>query len=409
MPSSPSPAVADGWTPLSFLAALGAGGLAVAFFMWPMFWIDHPGRPAPVFEDVMAAFAAGGPALDAALWVALGGVGVFAALHVALLIGALSAWARWRGTEAARRLRTSNAETQMLAAPLTVAMSINVGFILGLLFVPGLWSMVELLFPMALAAFLLVGVWALRLTAAFWARVLGEGGFDVDANASFAQLLPAFALAMVAVGLAAPAAMSGTDWVVALSFVASRFFLIAAGVVAAVKLFLGMREMMRHGVAVESAPTLWIAIPILTVAAIALMRASHGAHGHLGGEETPFETFLLLTNVLAAQLVFGLMGWVVLKRVRYFERFVDGPEVSVGSWALVCPGVALTVLLHFFANKGLVGVGLAARFDPLWWTVTGAALAVHAATILLVLKLLAKHHGRAFRRAAGAPAATPAE
>ena len=49
---------ADRYSPLYFLVSLGAGGLAVTFFMYLMFWVPHPTRPVPVFEDVAAAFAA---------------------------------------------------------------------------------------------------------------------------------------------------------------------------------------------------------------------------------------------------------------------------------------------------------------------------------------------------------------
>ena len=45
--------------PLYFLAALGAGGLTVTFFLYLMFWVPHVGRPVPIFEDIMAAFTAG--------------------------------------------------------------------------------------------------------------------------------------------------------------------------------------------------------------------------------------------------------------------------------------------------------------------------------------------------------------
>ena len=47
-------------------------------------------------------------------------------------------------------LRASNGETQLLAMPLALAMTVNVGFILGLVFVPGLWNVVEYLFPLAM-------------------------------------------------------------------------------------------------------------------------------------------------------------------------------------------------------------------------------------------------------------------
>ena len=50
---------ADKYSPLYFLASVGAGGLAVTFFMYLMFWVPHPGRPVPIFEDIIAAFATG--------------------------------------------------------------------------------------------------------------------------------------------------------------------------------------------------------------------------------------------------------------------------------------------------------------------------------------------------------------
>lgn len=46
---------ADHYVPTYFLASLGAGGLSVTFFMYLMFWVPHPGRPVPVFEDILAA------------------------------------------------------------------------------------------------------------------------------------------------------------------------------------------------------------------------------------------------------------------------------------------------------------------------------------------------------------------
>ena len=37
--------------PSTFSPHWGAGGLAVTFFMWMMFWVPHPGQPVPIFED----------------------------------------------------------------------------------------------------------------------------------------------------------------------------------------------------------------------------------------------------------------------------------------------------------------------------------------------------------------------
>lgn len=403
--ASNAPTPAESYSPLYFLAALGAGGLTVSFFMWLLFWTPHPGRPVPVFEDITAALATADLPLQVAIYAAWAGIAVFALIKIRLLVWNLGQFFAFRRTPAYEQLRRSNDETQLLAAPLTLAMAINVGFIIGLVFVPGLWSIVEYLFPAALLAFLLVGVWALNLMRDFWGRILTEGGFDCSRNNSFSQLLPAFALSMVGVGLAAPAAMSQTAWVAGVSYIASSFFVVLALTLAAVKLVIGLRAMMEHGANEVSAPSLWIMVPILTVCGIAVMRQQHGMHAHLGGHGAPADTFQMLTTFLSLQLAFALFGWVVLRRQRYFERFVSGPERSAGSYALVCPGVALTVMSHFFINKGLVGVGLIDKFGLAYWILNGIGFALQAATIWLVLTLNAKHFGRSARQ----PAPTPAE
>ena len=153
----------------------------------------------------MAAFDGGALPMKTAIAIAMVGIAFFAYLNIRMLVwnlGRLSAFSR---TDAYDKLRKSNAETQLLAMPLALAMTVNGLFIVGLVFVPGLWAIVEYLPPAAMVAFLLIGLLALRQIGHFLARVLSEGGvFDVTAHNSLAQLLPAFALAMVAVGLSAP-------------------------------------------------------------------------------------------------------------------------------------------------------------------------------------------------------------
>jgi hypothetical protein len=69
------------------------------------------------------------------------------------------------------------------------------------------------------------------------------------------------------------------------------------------------------------------------------------------------ETLRMLTQLLSVQVAFALFGLAVLARVGYVARFVTGAETSAGSYALVCPGVALSVMTHFWLNKGLVATG----------------------------------------------------
>lgn len=385
---------ADHYVPTYFLASLGAGGLSVTFFMYLMFWVPHPGRPVPIFEDIMAAWAAGSTPLKTGIAVAMIGIAVFVFLNLKSLFWNLSAYSAFKQTPRFESLRNSNAESTMLAMPLALAMSVNGLFIAGLVFVPGLWNVVEYLFPLAIIAFAGIGWIALSIIGDFLGRVLAKGGvFDVTAHNSFAQMLPAFALAMIGVGLAAPAAMSHQPWVIGTSLVLSTFFAVASLTYALLALVTAFNSMLHYGTHEEAGPTLMIVIPIVTILSILFMRQSHGLHAFEGHTDVA-GTMMFLTRMISLQFIFLGLGLLVLKRQGYFKDFVFGTKLSPGSYALVCPGVALSVLLQFFVNKGLVGAGVIEKFGTTYWTITAVAIAFQIAMIVLVFRLNSQHFAR---------------
>jgi len=392
--STDAPTAAEHYSPLYFLAALGAGGLVVTFFMYLMFWVPHPGQPVPLFGDIMRALETGGAPLQGAIVLAWAGIATMAFLNIRSLIWNLTSLRAFARTEAYRSLRASNGETQLLAAPLAAAMTINVLFILGLVFVPNLWQAVEYLMPVALLAFSGLGLWALRLIGAFLGRVLTDGGaFDIDQHNSFAQLLPAFALSMIAVGLSAPAALSDATVKVGASMILSTFFGTAAVIYAVMAAITGINAMLRHGTAREAGPTLMIVVPIVTVLGIMLMRQNHGLHATFGAQGNPGETLVFLTRLMTLEILFLLLGLLVLRRQGYFAEFVFGNTRSAGAYALICPGVAFAVLTHFFVNNGLVGAGMIDKFGVAYWALTAMALLAQAAMIWLILHLNRRHSG----------------
>lgn len=386
---------ADTYSPIYFLASLGAGGIAVTFFMFLMFWVPHPGQPVPVFEDITAAFATGGLALQTGIAVALVGIAVFAFLNIKSLIWNLQALSVFKQTEDYARLRQTNAEATLLAMPLALAMSVNAMFIVGLVFVPQLWSVVEYLFPLALIAFAAIGAMAFSMIGAFLGRVLSKGGvFDVTAHNSFAQLLPAFSISMVGVGFAAPAAMSTTPATVAIALVLSTVFGVAAILYTAIAAITAFASMLQHGTARESGPTLMIIVPIVTVLGILFLRQDHGLHVAFDVQVQPGETMIFLARLVSVQVAFLLLGAVVMRRQGYFSDFVIGSKTSPGSYALVCPAVAFAVMIQFFLNKGLVAAGAVAQFGAAYWAVTAVALVAQAIAIALVLRLNRQHFAR---------------
>ncbi len=381
----------DNYAPLYFLTSLGCGGLTVTFFMWLMHWTEHPGRSVPVFEDIVAAFVAGGAGTRVVIVLALTGIAFYAFLNIKYLFWNLVRFRHWKQTPAYAQLCASNGETQLLAMPLALAMTVNVCFILGMVFVPGLWSVVEYLFPMAVLAFLAIGVLAFRMLGKFLGRIMTSGGFNCASNNSFAQALPAFALAMIGVGLAAPAGLSATPLVAGTGLVLSTFFLIASVLIAAIALVLGIRSLAENGANIETAPTFSIFIPLLTIIGILSLRQNHGLNEHFGLTSGGAERLMMLSQYLSAQLLFALLAGLVLCRLGYVAKFITGRETSVGSYALVCPGVALAVMIHFWLNRGLVDAGLITKFSFGYWTISVLAVAIQLVTAWLVFILNRKH------------------
>jgi hypothetical protein len=104
------------------------------------------------------------------------------------------------------------------------------------------------------------------------------------------------------------------------------------------------------------------------------------------------------------QIAFALFGLKVLAAQGYARRYLTGTDTSTGSYALVCPGVAASVILQFWINKGLVGAGLVAKFGMAYWALSAVAVGFQIAMIVLVLVLNRRHF-----RAAPQPALVPAE
>ncbi len=375
------------YSPLFMLASLGNGGMAVTFFIYLMFMTPHPNTPIPTFDSLFPLITSENRLTSGLILLAMGLIIFFAFRHFSLLIWNLREYVKFRKTDAHAALRQSNAEVSLMAIPLTLAMSVNVSFILGAVFVPGLWNYVEYLFVMPLVAFSAIGVYAMSIVMSFFTRVLSTGNFDCTRNNNLGQMVPVFALTMIAVGFAAPAAMSTVKLTASLGMLGSIFFLSAAGLLGAVKFILGFRSMLEHGINKENSVSLWIIIPILTLVGITGIRLLHGLHHHFEFHTQPV-MFLILTSLVAsAQLLFGMLGFFVMRRVEYFKTYVDGGVRSPGSYALICPGVAFFVFGMFLLNPGLVQNGIIAKFSPAYFLVLLPLVFVQFRTILVMFKL----------------------
>lgn len=379
----------DTYVPMYHLGALGSGGLAISFFLYLNFLLPH--------ESGIISFDQLWPVVSAmasmkAFWISVCLFIVFAlaAIHIALIIWNTREFSQYKKTEAYARLRNSSGEISLMVVPLTQAMTVNVLFVSSSLLVPGLWDYIEYLFPFAMLAFIGIGIYAMRILGDYFVRMLLHKGYSFEQNNSLAPMVSIFALSMIAVGLAAPAAMSHVREVIAISIALASFFATAAALLMIVMLVIGFHSMLTHGIRVEAAPSLWLMIPITTLLGITFMRTSHGMGEALGGHVSPAETYAVLMAIFSLQLVFGLIGFAVMKRLDYFRDFIHGDKVHATTYALVCPGVALPVFGLFVVKFGLLGNTLISMWTPAMYLFLLPLLLVQLKTLQVLIKLLVR-------------------
>ncbi|MEW6935218.1 TsoY family (seleno)protein [Trueperella pyogenes] len=383
------------YSPLYFLAALGFGGMSVLFFMNLMHLTPHPDSVMPTFDSICAAWATGNTGYRAAIIAGYAGFIPFFLAHLYLLVWNLKEFFAWRRTDAYTAVRTSNAEVTLMAVPLTLGMTVNGLFIAGMIFVPGLWNVIEYLMPLAIVLYGSVGILALIYLSRYLVRVM-HNGFDFKANGGLNQLLSSFAFTMVAVGLAAPAAMTTNPVVVVIAGALSLFFTVIAILLFLVFLPLGVMSMLRYGLSLGNSATLWLGVPIITLLAITYLRLRHGVVTVAAlNPNTPAipgtSVWLaaLLALMVAAQLAFLGLGHLAMTSNGFYKRFVfSRQEQSPAAFTLVCPGVALSVLTFFLLNVGLVKNNIFPVGSVGFVALLVAAYAIQAATLVLMASLV---------------------
>lgn len=378
------------YSPMYYLAALGAGGLSVSFYMYLMFLIPHKDTPMATYNHIMPVLA-DGSILSFVTAFSLVFIIAFAYLHFKLLVWNIKQYKAYKETQSFEKLKTTNAEVTLLALPLTFAMTINVCFVLGATFVPNLWTIIEYMFPFALLGFGVVGYFALKIFLEYFSRLISGGEFDCDNNNNLSQMISIFAFSMIGVGFAAPGAMSHYIAVNAIGIFGAILFTSVAFLLLVLKFVIGFRNMIKSGVGKEASPSLWIMIPILTLIGITFIRIQFGLEHHFDKAVDTSALFVTMSIVLSLQLIFGALGFMVMKRIGYFDEFIHSNEQkSPVSFALICPGVAFMVFGMFFINMGLVLNGIVDKYSLMYYILMIPFIYVQYKTIIYFFRLKSK-------------------
>ena len=379
----------DKFSPMCFLSALGAGGLSVSFFMYLMFLVPHPNTPLATYDFVVSALLKG-DWLSLVTAFSLVFIIAFAYLHFKLLVWNTKQFNLYKKSKNYEDLLNSNSQITLMTIPLTYTMTINVCFILGAVFVPGLWGVVEYLFPFALIAFAIAGYFALKIFINYFTRLLTKGDFDFSKNNNLSQMISIFAFSMVAVGFAAPAAMSHNIIINSIGIFAALFFATIAVLFMFIQITIGFKNMLELGLGLETAPSIWIIIPILTLLGITIIRILFSLEHNFNAPMSKSSLFVLTSIILSLQIVFGILGYIVMKKMGYFEKYIESANRSAISFALICPGVAIMVFGMFFINYGLVFNNIVEKYSIAHFIVIVPFFYIQMKTISYFFKLYKK-------------------
>jgi len=380
------------YSPLMFLAALGPGGMAVTFFMYLMYIVprDKKEFPIPTFDTLKEVCLSADTLMIMKAVIVFWVVWIiyFSFKHLQLLVWNLKKYYEFKKTKEFEILKTGNAEVTLMAEPLTFAMTVNVMFIIWAIFIPNLWSIVEYLFPGAVVAFTLVWILALKIFSEYFTRLITQKwNADFVENNNLWQLLSAFAFVMVWVGFAASSAMSHNIITSTLGLVGSTFFITLAVGVVILKIIVWFKAILRKWLDETASPTLWIMIPILTLIWITIVRNMHWLHTHFESHYSAGSYIILTTIIISMQLVFGYLGYKVMKQNKYFENYIHWKEKNPWTFALICPWVALVVFWFFFLHLGLVKTGVVDKFGIAYFILLAPIVYLQFKTIYVMLKL----------------------
>jgi len=368
---------------LHFLHALGAGGIAISFFMYLMFITKHPETPVPTFESISTSFANGSLFLQGIILIALSGLIIFGIIHFISLIHNISRFLVYKKSDEYRNDHGS----QRMAIPLTLGMSMNVIFSLAIVFVPNLWTYIEYLFPVSIFGFLLIGFFAFKMLIENYSQVFSKQGFENDDHNHLSHALPIFALAMIGVGLSGPAAMTHVHETAALALIASLAINSIAILLFSAQFVIGIHNVFKKGWSFEHSPSVWIILPFLTLIGISFIRYEHALHTVIGSPINPGDYFLITTVFISIQIFFGILGYYIMKHNGYFSKYLNEDEVSSSNLSLICPGVAFVVFGFFFIHKGLIQNNIITQSNLMYIILIIAVVLVQIQTIYTYISI----------------------
>ncbi|WP_094226975.1 selenoprotein TsoY [Methanolobus psychrotolerans] len=362
------------FTPLAFLASLGAGGVAVMPFVLMQYTIEHGSdlitRPQLWAQELSNISHIYYYSLETTMI-------LFTFLHFILTIWFTIKLFKWMKTDKYKELIENPLTNTAILAPLiSLLMTMNVFIGPIRYFIPGLASNFQsMMFPAMIfwsLVFLLVMFTEIKLLGISFRK-----GFDIT-KINFGWLLHPFLLGMLSVVGTGIAAMADNSSIAN----SAAFMSMISGSMGIFLLFVKMVVLFKSHFQSSRLPDKYflpsflIVIPNITLFALSAFRIGHFLEHHHGFNLGAY-FYLVIGISFAFEVWYLLFGLSLLKEYFKENHF---KEFYITQWGLICPFVAFVVLGAFAYDIILT--------NALFYAILALTMLI---TIVLYFELLVKH------------------
>ncbi len=329
------------FTPMVFLAPLGAGGISVAFFAYLNYIFEH-GEGLITYSQIHEKFSG----LNEIFFYAMDiGMFLFVFIHFWLMLKFSPPLFKWLKSKSYKEfLENPLVHSGVLVPFVAIIMTMNV--FLGSIryFIPWMDNNLQALMIPGLIGWGLIWISLMRMEIKLL-KISFEVGFDIS-KINFGWLLHSFTLAMLTVTGSGIAAMSKAAIPAHIAF----SMLLVSGTMALFLLIVKSITIFRSYFEASGLPdkqflpSILIVVPNITLLAITLFRLGHYFHNHL--EAHVGKTYYTLVTMGAFAFETWYLAFGIALLSKYFRQNLKN-EFHVSQWGLICPFVAYGVIGMF--------------------------------------------------------------
>lgn len=336
------------FNPLLFLAALGAGGIAISNFVLFNYSIDH-GKGLISFAQLHSILNGWQEIFYSVLEV---NMATFIVMHLVLTVVFFKKLLPFLKTVEYKELINDPLRNSAILAPfISITMTMNVFIGSVRYFIPWMYNNLQAMMLPGLIVWSIIWILLLRLEVKLLKTSFAKG-FDVG-KINFGWLLHPFALGMLTVTGTGIAAMAANATIANIAFFMSLvsgsmgLFLLSVKLITLFKSHFNQEALPDK----QFLPSFLIVIPNITIFAISLFRIGHFLDHHYGANLSIYYLVVML-SAFAFETWYFMFGLALLKD--YFRQHFKN-DFHISQWGLVCPFVAYAVLGSFvimlFANN----------------------------------------------------------